>query len=555
MLVALSIRDVVLIERMTLAFPGGLSVLTGETGAGKSILLDALGLALGARADSGLVRSGAERASVTAEFEPPAGHPSAGILDEQGLDAEDRLVLRRVLGADGRSRAFVNDQAVSVGLLRRLGDTLVEIQGQFEQRGLLDPATHRLTLDAFGRVDTALSRTRKAHAAWREAVKAHEAASSELEQWRAEESYLRHAVEEFDALSPTTGEEVELDQLRDLLIHGEQVLDAMNAAETALSGERGAEPSLSAAHRALANVADKAAHRLDPPLEAIDRALAELQEAVNTLGDAASGLDADPARLAEVDDRLHAIRALARKHSVTPDALPERHAKLAEQLARMEDGEAGIDALAEAERAAEAGYREAAETLSQMRAKAAGKLDTAVAGELPPLKMERATFVTVVAPLEDPSDWGPDGFDRVRFEVATNPGTPAGPIHRIASGGELARFLLALKVVLAEANPVATLIFDEVDAGVGGAVAAAVGDRLARLAGELQVLVVTHSPQVAAKGAAHWHVEKSTAAAGNITTIDTLDQTARLEEIARMLSGAQITDEARAAAGSLLERG
>lgn len=553
MLAALAIRDVVLIDRLDLAFAPGLSVLTGETGAGKSILLDALGLALGARADSGLVRHGREQASVTAEFDPPPGHVIDAILAEADLEPRDGpLILRRVVAADGRSRAYVNDQPTSVSLLRRLGDALVEIQGQFDQRGLMDPATHRDTLDAFAGLGRQAASVRSAWQAWRDTAARHAESRAALDQARAEEDWLRHAVDEFDRLAPADGEEQRLSETRTVLANAEAVLSAMNAAAGALAGEdSGADSAVAQAQRALGRIADRAGTRLDAAAAALERAAAEIQEAVAELQSAADDIEADSGRLADIDDRLHALRDLARKHGVEPDDLPRLHRAMVDRLAALDADGGSLAALAEAERRARASYVAAAETLSQGRGTAAGRLDAAIAAELPPLKLEKARFATAVERLDEPR-WGPDGLDSVGFRVSTNPGAPPGPLNRIASGGELSRFLLALKVVLAESSPVPTLVFDEVDAGVGGAVAAAVGERLARLAGRLQVLVVTHSPQVAAQGAHHWHVEKRAAGEVVSTTVAALDQAARQEEIARMLSGAAVTAEARAAAHSLL---
>lgn len=554
MLTGLVIRDVVLIDRLDLSFGPGLSVLTGETGAGKSILLDALGLALGARADSGLVRHGRDQASVTATFEISPEHPVDGLLAEADLEPRDGpLVLRRVVSADGRSRAYANDHPISVGLLRQLGDMLVEIQGQFDQRGLMDPATHRVILDAMGGLDT--GPVAQAHAAWRAAAERHDRARSEAEAARADEDYLRHAVAEFDRLAPETDEETRLTETRAVLANAEAVLSSMDAAVGALASDSDgdAESRIAQAQRVLERITDKAGGRLDPAIAALERCAAELQEALAELRSAADGIDADSGQLAELDDRLHALRDLARKHNVQPDDLPDVHRRMGERLAAIDGQGDGLAQLAQAETAARTGYLTAAEALSAARLAAASRLDRAILAELPPLRLDKARFETRVE-RRDEDRWAADGIDSVAFLVTTNPGAPPGPLSRIASGGELSRFLLALKVVLAEAGPVPTLVFDEVDSGVGGAVAAAVGDRLSRLADRLQVLVVTHSPQVAAQGAHHWHVEKATAADAAVTTVARLDTEARREEIARMLSGAAVTAEARAAADSLLSQ-
>lgn len=554
MLASLSIRDVVLIDRLDLSYEPGLSVLTGETGAGKSILLDALGLALGERADSGLVRHGADQATVIAAFELADPDAVDAILSEADLDPSDgSLILRRVVTADGRSRAYVNDQPTSVGLMRRLGDVLVEIQGQFDQRGLMDPATHRETLDAFAGLGREAAAVATAWSAWRTALVALETARADLEKARADEDYLRHAVAELDQLAPQVGEEDRLAETRAMLMNAEAVVEALNTASAAIAEDGGADNAVARAQRALERVADRAAGRLDTALAALDRAAAELQDAGAEIAAAAADIEADGTTLSEIDDRLHALRDLARKHGVGSDRLPEVHRRFADHLAAL-DGKGGeIGALAAAEDRARKSYATAAEALSKARGTAAARLDAAIGKELPPLKLDKARFETTVTRLDE-SRWGPGGMDGVAFQIATNPGMPAGPLSRIASGGELSRFLLALKVVLAEASPVPTLVFDEVDSGVGGAVAAAVGDRLARLASRLQVLVVTHSPQVAAQGAHHWHVAKRVQDQVTATDVVRLGTDERREEIARMLSGAAITSEARAAADSLLNQ-
>jgi DNA repair protein RecN (Recombination protein N) len=552
MLSALAIRDVVLIDRLDLNFRSGLSVLTGETGAGKSILLDALGLALGARSDSGLVRSGREQASVTAEFDLPGGHPVDDILADADLDPrEGPLILRRVVTADGRSRGYVNDQPTSVGMLRRLGDTLVEIQGQFDQRGLMDPSTHRETLDGFGGLAAKASAVVKAWSGWRDAAKAHADARAQVERARADEAFLRHAVHELDTLSPQAGEETELSETRNVLANAEAVVQAMNAAAESLASETGAEASVGAALRAIERISAKAGGRLDPAVAALERATAEIQDGLAEIQSAAADIEADGAHLQDIDDRLHAIRDLARKHGVEPDGLPTLHRDMVDRLSSLDEQGGGLAQLAAKEREARSTYENVAKTLSDARRAAAKRLDTAITNELPPLKLDKARFETALTVLDD-TKWGPSGMDDVAFQVATNPGAASGALSKIASGGELSRFLLALKVTLAEVNPVPTLVFDEVDSGVGGAVAAAVGDRLARLSDRLQVLVVTHSPQVAAQGAHHWRVEKRADTSSTTTTVVGLDDDERREEIARMLSGAAITAEARAAAASLM---
>ncbi len=552
MLLGLAIRDIVLIDRLDLAFAPGLSVLTGETGAGKSILLDALGLALGARADAGLLRRGAAQASVTAEFDLPPRHPAAALLAEQGLEVEGNLLLRRQIGADGRSRAFINDQPVGVGLLRQIGDGLVEIVGQFEQHGLLDPATHGEMLDAHGGHDTA--GTAAAWRAWQEASAARAAAEAEIEAARRDEAFLRHAAEELAAIKPEPGEEAGLAEQRSLMMHRAKLGEALEAALEDLGGQRGGETLLNQARRRLDRISDKAGGRLDPAVAALDRAQAELTEAVEQLNRLARDLDADPRRLEKLEERLFALRDLARKHNVAVDDLAALAERFDAQLARLDDRSGALAGLAKAEVLARQAYIDAAERLSATRRKTAAKLDKAVLAELAPLKLEKASFATRLERLAEPQ-WGPRGQDRIAFEVATNPGAAPGPIGRIASGGELARFLLALKVVLAGSGSAPTMVFDEVDSGIGGATAAAVGERLARLSAKRQLLVVTHSPQVAAQATHHWRVEKSSGKAGNLTGVVALDGPARREEIARMLSGATVSDEARAAADRLIAAG
>jgi DNA repair protein RecN (Recombination protein N) len=562
MLQSLSIRDVVLIDRLDLDFRPGLGVLTGETGAGKSILLDALGLALGARAESGLVRQGASLASVTASFDMPRDHPVRTLLNDHGLPEGEPLILRRTLAADGRSRAFVNDQPVGVAFLRQLGAALVEIQGQLEQRGLLDSATHREALDAFGAHGPLLRRVGAAFEAWREAQAAEQRFKDELAAAQRDEAFLRHAAEELARLDPQDEEEGRLAGERIFLAHREQVMEAVNGALALLGGEADRAESLEqrarAARRQLERAAEKAGGRLDEALAALDRALLELGEATQALQIFGGGLESEPGRLEAVEDRLYALRDLARKHQGSVEALPALRRNLEARLAAIE--ERGPGAADHARRVAEARalYEAAARELGQARSEAGRKLDQAMASELAPLKLDRARFATRLEPLPE-ADWSATGSERVAFEVSTIPGVPLGPIAKIASGGELARFMLALKVVLARIGSAPTLVFDEVDSGIGGATADAVGERLSRLGRELQVLVVTHSPQVAARGACHWRVTKSEAGRGAslriLTKVEELPPPARREEIARMLSGRKITDEARAAADMLIGRG
>ncbi len=553
MLATLSIRDFVLIEKLDLdlAHGGGLGALTGETGAGKSILIDALGLALGARAESGVVRRGAAQASIAASFDLPREHPARAVLAEQGLDEEDVLTLRRMIGADGRSRAFVNDQPASVALLRRLGDTLVEIQGQMEQHGLLDTATHRASLDSFAGLEKQAAAVASAWTAWRGAEQAYADAQATAEAARRDEEFLRHAVKELAALAPKADDEETLAGERALMRAGSALGEAVTQALAELEQGRGAVASLRTAHRLVERNADKAAGRLDAPLAALDRALSETMEAQAQLEMARDSLEFDPARLEKIEERLFALRALARKHNVAVAGLAELAERFSAQLAALDDGEAGLKKLAAAAKAARAAYMTAAEAQATARRKGAARLDKAVAAELAPLKLERARFVTEVAAVPE-AEWSAAGTDRVQFTVSTNPGAPPSPIAKIASGGELSRFLLALKVCLAKAGDTPTIVFDEVDSGIGGATAAAVGERLKRLAKDVQVLVVTHSPQVAAVADRHWLIRKTTTRTAASTDVVALDAKGRREEIARMLSGAEVTVEARAAADRLL---
>ena len=552
MLLGLSIRDVVLIDRLDLAFRPDLCVLTGETGAGKSILLDALGLALGVRAESGLVRHGAEQASVAAEFEVAHDHPARRLLDDAGIVAEnDIIVLRRIVNADGRSRAFVDDQPASIGLLRQLGEKLVEIEGQFAQTGLLDPATHRETLDDSGVDGAARDQLALSWAAWRQRAKERETAETALARARADEDFARHALAEIEALDPRPGEEVSLAEERALLMNRERLAEALATAISELSGERGGEHALHAAARGLARLKDKVGGRLDAAVGALERAIVETRDAIAELESAARTLGHGASSLDEIEERLFALRALARKHNVAVEALPQLKDEIVARVAALDDSGTAIAQLKQREEEARQSYSAAAEAVTKARATAAKKLDAAVMKELPPLKLEKARFRTVLTPLRE-AEWGAAGCERIHFEVATIAGAPPGPLARIASGGELARFMLALKVVLAKISAAPTLVFDEVDSGVGGATAAAVGERLRRLAKERQVLVVTHSPQVAARGAHHWRVAKSESRSRTLTRVEKLDEGERREEIARMLSGSTVTAEARAAAAILM---
>jgi DNA repair protein RecN (Recombination protein N) len=548
MLRQLAVTNVVLVERLELEFEPGLGVLTGETGAGKSILLDALGLALGARADSGLVRSGADSASVSAEIVLAPGHPVLALMVEQGIESDsgEPLILRRTLKSDGGSRAFVGAASVPAALLRDIGALAVEIHGQHDDRGLLNPKGHRALLDSFSRLDTGA-----VAAAWSEVL----ALETELARARAEveaaerdREWLEHACREIEVLAPEEGEETRLGEERAAMQAGARAGESLTGLDELLGGSDGALAQLrQAARRIERGAADHAL--LAEALAALDRALIEASEAEDRIARAADALAFDPARLEQVEARLFDIRGLARKHRVEPDALAALGEQMRGQLAAIV---AGGERLAELDSrlvAAREAYAAAAGQLSVARHGAAALLDTAVAGVLAPHKLDSARFRTAIASAEP----GASGRDRVEFEVSTNPGAPFGPLVKIASGGELSRFILALKVALAEAGSAATMIFDEVDRGVGGAVASAIGERLARLAERSQVLVVTHSPQVAARASHHYRIEKSHGAEGTRTSVRKLSADERREEIARMLSGASITEEARAQAAKLLE--
>lgn len=546
MLRTLDIRDMLLIDRLELGFGAGLNVLTGETGAGKSILLDCLGFVLGWRGRADLVRQGAAQGEVTAEFDLPADHPARAMLEEAGIDlGEDGLILRRVNAGDGRKTSFVNDRRVSGEVLRRLSEVLVELHGQHDDRGLLNPRGHRALLDAFAGLDLAPVRT--AWTARREAARALDEAEAQLRAAREEEDFLRHAVAELDDLAPEPGEEAALDTSRRAMQAAERIREDVARALQML-GSDGAESAMLDANRWLEGAADRAEGRLDEPIAALSRALVELGEAHRGVEDALAGLEFDPSALETTEERLFALRALARKHQVLADDLSGLADQLRDRLGRIDAGEARIDALRSSAREADAAYDAAAARLTDQRRRAAGQLDKAVSAELAPLRMERAVFETRIQPAEP----GPDGRDAVAFTVATNPGAPAGPLDKIASGGELSRFLLALKVCLARGNDALVLIFDEIDRGVGGATADAVGRRLKQLADGAQVLVVTHSPQVAAQGTHHFRVSKSVSGGMTTSRVDPLDDTARVQEIARMLSGDRITDAATQAARSLL---
>jgi len=555
MLRRLSIRNIVLIDALDLDFDAGLGAMTGETGAGKSILLDALGAALGARANADLVRMGADKGSATAEFELDEDHPAWAWLREQGHEIEDAaLIVRRVISREGRSRAFVNDQPVGVATLRELGTRLIEIHGQFDDRALVDPAGHRGLLDAYGGLQKEHRQVNALYVAWREAATLLETTRAEIAEAQRDAEFVRHSVEELTELAPEEGEEDVLDTERRQMQRAESIAEDVSKAIAQL-GHQGAEGALSDTLRRIEVAADKADGRLTPALEAIAKALNSCSEALSEVERAAEALSFDPRRLEQAEERLFALRALARKHRIGVADLPKLHAGLGDKLAFIEQGEAKLVEMEGAMATAHGAFLDAAKALSRARQEAAGVLDKQVVGELAPLKLERAIFRTLVE--SDPERAGPDGIDRVAFEVTTNPGSAPGAIDRIASGGELSRFLLALKVCLARKGDGKTLIFDEIDRGVGGATAAAIGARLKRLGEDTQTLVITHAPQVAAEANRQWRIEKSIVQGEDgettLTRVVELSKTERVDELARMLAGESVTKAAKDAAKSLLK--
>jgi len=547
MLRHLDIRDMLIIDRLDLAFQPGLNVLTGETGAGKSILLDSLGFVLGWRGRAELVRQGADQGEVIAEFQLPENHAAWDVLREAGFTYDDALILRRINTRDGRKTAWINDRRVSGEILRAVSQTLVELHGQHDDRGLLDPKGHRILLDEFAGLEPRAIKTRTAWRVFSAAKSALRAAEARVAELRAEEDFLRHAVAELDDLAPVAGEDQHLDKERRRMQAAEKIGTDVSKALQAL-GLNGAEGNMNDAARWLTDSAGRAEGTLEEPLAALERAMAELSDAQAGVEACIETLSFNPHELEMIEERLFAIRGLARKHNVLADDLGSFADGLRTRLEALDRGATDLADLGADLTRAKAAYGAASSELTAARVKAAAKLDRAMAGELAPLKMERAVFTTEILPAAD----GADGSDEVAFTVATNPGAPSGPIGKIASGGELSRFLLALKVCLTGTDSGLTLIFDEIDRGVGGATADAVGRRLSQLARQGQVLVVTHSPQVAALGDHHWRVEKRQTKDATLSTVIGLATEARVDEIARMLSGDRITDEARAAARTLL---
>ena len=552
MLARLSIRDIVLIERLDIEFSRGLAVLTGETGAGKSILLDAFALALGGRGDSGLVRHGAEQGQVTATFDIPKGHPATKILSENGLDDTGEMILRRVQLADGRTRAFINDQSISVQTLKAVGAVLVEIHGQHDERALVDASTHRQLLDAFAGLEKEVAALETLWEARRTANQALDAHRASMERAAREADYLRHAADELKALKPKDGEETALAGRRTIMMQGEKIASDLREAQEAVGGPHSPVPALAAAVRRLERRAANSPALVEPAVKAIDIAINALEEADQHLSAALVAADFDPAELERIEERLFALRAASRKYSTPVDGLAALAAKFVSDVALIDAGADQLKKLEATAAEADQRYGVAAEKLSAARNKSAEKLNKAVNAELAPLKLERAKFTTQVE--TDANSPGPQGIDRVEFWVQTNPGTKAGPLMKVASGGELSRFLLALKVVLSDRGSAPTLVFDEIDTGVGGAVADAIGARLARLATQVQVMAVTHAPQVAARANQHLLISKDALDKGKrvATRVNALAADHRREEIARMLAGAEITAEARAAAERLL---
>jgi DNA repair protein RecN (Recombination protein N) len=551
MLTRLSIRDIVLIDRLDIDFVSGLSVLTGETGAGKSILLDAFALTLGARGDAGLVRQGAEQGQVTAAFDLPAKHPARETLAAHAIAAEDELILRRVQLADGRTRAFINDQPASVQALRALGAVLVEIHGQHDDRALTDMATHRRLLDAYGGLEGKVRDVARLYEAMRTARTALQVHRERVAAAQRDADWLRHASQELTKLAPAPGEELALAERRTAMMAGEKIAGDLREAFETVGGPQSPATALAAAIRRLERRQAQAPALVEPAVRAIDAALSALDEARAHLEAALAAADHDPREMDRIEERLFALRAASRKYNVPADDLAVLAARYADDLALLQAGEDQLPLLEAAAGEAEVRYQSAAQSLSQARRRCADKLAAAVNKELPPLKLERARFS---AELTSDDEGGPAGLDRVEFWVQTNPGTRAGPMMKVASGGELARFLLALKAVLADKGSAPTLIFDEIDTGVGGAVADAIGLRLARLAAGVQVIAVTHAPQVAARADRHYLIRKDARDRGRrvATQVSEVAADHRREEIARMLAGAEITEEARAAAERLI---
>lgn len=552
MLTSLLIRNIVLIEQCDLAFARGLCVLTGETGAGKSILLDSLGLVLGMRAEARLLRHGATQAGVTASFDISGNESAKAILAELGLEAEDELIIRRTLTPDGKTRCFVNDVAVSVAGLRSLGETLVEINGQHDGHGLLDPATHRAMLDAYGELEPQLARMAEAYGQWRQQREALQAAERALEEAAREKDYLQHMQKELGQISPEAGEEETLADTRSRMMQGEKLADTLNDAQKELTTGKGAMSMMSSAQRILARSSLGADGKFAVAVDALERACTMLGEAEEAIEKAIADAQYNPAELERIEERLFGLRGAARKYNVTVEGLVALKAEVDGKLAGLRDQQHTLGSLQEAVATAKAAFLKQAEALHTVRAKAAKKLEAAVAAELEGLRMGATTFSVMCEVLPE-ERWSATGMDAVHFEAATNKGAALAPLHKIASGGELSRFMLAMKVALAKVKSTPTLIFDEIDTGTGGAIADAIGQRLAKLGATHQVLVVTHLPQVAACGTNHLRVMKEEKSGHTFTQVMTLSPKERTEELARMLAGAEVTAEARKAAEKLLK--
>ena len=551
MLTHLSIRDIVLIDRLDLTFENGLSVLTGETGAGKSILLDSLSLALGARGDGALVRSGSDRGQVTAVFDVPPDHPARQFIRDNGLDDEGDLIFRRTQGADGRTKVYINDQPASVSLMRQVGRELVEIHGQHDDRALVDPDAHRQLLDAFGGLGASADDVRMKYQNLRKAEKEKTEHKARVDEAAREADYLRSSVSELEQLSPVDGEEDELAERRSTMMKAEKIAADINEAQEILSGNTSPMPLLNSMLRKLERKSVEVPGLMDELIAALDGAVNQLSDAQMAVETAIRNTEFDPQELEDCEERLFALRAASRKFSVPVSELPALAVRMVSALAELDAGEERLAMLEAQVGEARQVYVSAARELSERRRKTAGALEAAVMEELPALKLDHARFMVELTTDEEQTS--ADGFDQVAFHVQTNPGTRAGPILKVASGGELSRFLLALKVALADRGSAPTLVFDEIDTGVGGAVADAIGLRLKRLSSNVQVLSVTHAPQVAARAGTHLLIAKDSEGEETLTTrVRQMDDAARQEEIARMLAGAKITDEARAAAGRLL---
>lgn len=553
MLSALTIKNIVLIESLNLTLKSGLTALTGETGAGKSILLDALGLILGKRADTGLIRQGQDKGQVIAEFDLPRNHAAFQVLKNFDIEADDQdLVIRRTLDTNGKSKAYVNDTPVSLSLLKDLSASLIEIHGQFDTSGLMDPKTHIDLIDQYGGFSDDINAVKNAYKDLNTAKKDLSEAVQKSEKARTQEDYLRYAVKELEDLSPQIGEEDELSQKRQSLIHREKIADAYNTVTNILDQDNGISDQMQSLQAALDKISNLGSNAIENAVAALSRAQIEIEEAKGQLADLILDED-DTTDPNEIEERLFALKDCARKHNCTIDDLPEKCEQLKSELGLVDDLETNLNALELKVQEAKETFLKRAKQLSEKRRSAADKIEREVMAELPDLKLEKAKFCVKLSHIESEQEWSPKGIDRIEFEIATNPGSAPGPIQKIASGGELSRFMLALKVVLAKISTVQTLIFDEVDSGIGGATADAVGHRLQKLGMDHQILVVTHSPQVAAKGAQQMQVLKTSSDTTTMTDVISLDDQARLEEIARMLSGASVTEEARAAAAKLIQ--